>query len=490
MSLRSEIESHIASGKKFLVVGLGRSGVESARFLKRRGAPVCAVEQRSRDEFQSGKGGREILSALENLGVECSFGNSVPPLYDIALAVVSPGVPLSSEVPRIIRENGVPIISEMELGVELSEAESIIVTGTNGKSTTVSLVHRMCNTPSRPTILCGNIGTPVISVLEGANFFSEKGAGATTLVVEASSYQLEACSLIHPKIGVLLNLSENHLERHGNLEGYLAAKARLFRNQTKDDFAVLNRNDPLVWSLSERVRATVVPVGVNFNLDEWSHGALIEYDPAKGVDRILVRHKEETVVYSCGSSPLIGFHNRFNLAIALMTATLRGAEQPWLEECIPTFSTLEHRLERVDAGSEKFVLNDSKATTVAASVVALKAVREAFPTRSIKLMIGGLSKTGSWDPLVNLVRHEGDHIRLVCFGKDGKRLQGIFKEAGIPSMEFSTMKNAALYCYESIKADEIMLLSPGCASFDEFSDFEDRGRVFKEIISSIRGTSR
>ena len=376
----------------------------------------------------------------------------------------------------------------MELGVVLHGGPSVVVTGSNGKSTTVSLIQRMMELSKIPSYLCGNVGVPVISNEELLGSKALEGEPSkTVLVVEASSYQLEACNVLKPNVAVLLNVSENHLERHGTLERYAAAKARMFQFQDKDDLALFNLDDTVVRDISKSCKATVAYVSTR------EESELSKASP----NFVAVSCKEEKVVvhlkgvrreFSTKATKLLGKHNRFNIGVAAITAIRMGCPDGAIQKAIDTFQPLEHRVELLKSAGAVLLINDSKATTVAASVASFLTVREAYPERLVTLMIGGLSKAGSWDPLLKLVAQHKDHVTaVVCFGKDGPLLGSHCRANGIDHVIAADLKRATEAAKQIAKQSGLVLLAPGCASFDEFSDFEQRGTRFKEFAEEVFG---
>ncbi|MBN8549039.1 MAG: UDP-N-acetylmuramoyl-L-alanine--D-glutamate ligase, partial [Deltaproteobacteria bacterium] len=369
----------------------------------------------------------------------------------------------------------------LELGLELFQLPYVVVTGSNGKTTTVTLLHELLRAAGFDSRLCGNVGVPVVADLTKEHVFSEPPREKRVLVVEASSYQLETCCTIKPKVAVLLNLSDNHLERHGTLQRYFEAKARVFANQDGSDFAVLNADDAMVFSLAGRLAAKVAAFGKTFVPGSPQFGAAIL---GSGTIALKVAGQDET--YDVSSSRLLGAHNRANMAAALLAARLMGAQSSALQRAVVEFQPLEHRLEFVEMYGRPLYINDSKSTTVAASVAALTSVVERFPQRSISLLLGGLAKAGSWEPLMNLMQEKQAHLkRIICFGKDGNLLASHCRRHALPHVQAKTLQEAVSLVAAQTTVQDIVLLSPGCASFDQFSDFEERGNVFKSLVRSL-----
>ena len=490
MSFQDKISLLKRSNKKVLVIGLGISGIESARFLRRQELSVRLIERQSEELFLSKSKFSYAVQELRAIGVEISFGldgeRITPLLADVGLVILSPGVPIESAVVGTINRLGVPYVSELELGIELHGGRSLVVTGSNGKSTTVSLLDFILRQAGLPSYLCGNVGTPVISSEE---LHQERVGQRSFLVVEASSYQLEACTVLKPAVSIILNLSENHLERHGSLERYGAAKGRVLRLQTSEDLAIVNADDPAVMSLANSCSATLALFG-RAALTELTKRAPIcasidESNPDGAIIRVSIEGKTE--LYETRSSALLGAHNRYNMAAAILAARRIGVVPEVIQSSLDSFTPLEHRLEVVVRRDidRALIINDSKSTTVAASIAALSTVRRHFPQHRLVIMIGGLSKAGSWEPLLALIKAEGSFIEpVICFGKDGPLLASHCRAQHISCVVAATLRSGADLALESLDqlGQGVVLLTPGCASFDEFTDFEHRGTEFKRYV--------
>jgi UDP-N-acetylmuramoylalanine--D-glutamate ligase len=490
MTSRRILDEIKAAGKKVFVVGLGISGVECARFLAKEGLSVVVVEKQSEETFRTTSKFVSELARLSDSRISVLFGidgeRVAPVLEGAGLVLLSPGVALESAIVGTIKRLGVPFVSELELGVQLHAGESIVVTGSNGKSTTASLIDYILRRAGERSFLCGNVGTPVISNEE---LLAEVGAATSTLVVEASSYQLEACTVLKPAVSVVLNLSENHLERHGSLERYAAAKARVLQLQGAEDLAILNADDPVVLAMRQRTRASIALFGEKPASDlsklskTWASIAYAQ--SSKGVITVSMNGVVEE--YSTENAKLLGPHNRYDMAAAILVARRKGVAHAVIQESLETFLPLEHRLEIVWREAGKTIINDSKSTTVAASLAALVTVAQHFPDERIVLMIGGLSKAGSWTPLLQTIsRLGGQRVSVICFGKDGKLLASHCRSAGVSHIVVPKLLDATRDALSMIAGGGVALLSPGCASFDEFTDFEERGREFKRYLDVIR----
>jgi UDP-N-acetylmuramoylalanine--D-glutamate ligase len=486
MDLRQELQRILAEKKRALVVGLGISGIETVKFLVRAGIEAVAVERTEEEKFTRTSKFKDAVRTLREAGAQLHFGvdgeKAAQHFDGVALAVLSPGVSLESAICGSLKHRSIPYVSELELGLQLFNLPSIIVTGSNGKTTTVTLIHELLKAAGFDSFLCGNVGVPVVAELSREHIFADSSNPKRILVVEASSYQLETCSTIKPKVALLLNLSDNHLERHGTLQRYFEAKARLFANQDKNDFAVLNGDDAMVSALQARVRSQVVFFGSKQPVGGIRNSARIE-----GQSTIALQIDGKPEAYDVSSAKLLGIHNRYNMAAALLAVRLVGAERTAVAKAVVDFLPLEHRLEFLEVTGRPLYINDSKSTTVAAAVAALRSVVERFPQRRVSLMLGGLAKAGSWDPLMLLMsENQGRLKRSVCFGKDGNLLASHCRRHSLPYVQAKNLEEAVHLASEQSSPEDVVLLSPGCASFDQFSDFEERGNVFKSLVRSIK----
>lgn len=485
-SLAEILECAQRSGQRVVVIGLGITGVESARFLRARGLKVCVIEKVIEERFRSSSKFATAMDQLRESGVEVLFGvdgeRIAPHLNGAALVVVSPGVPLESAIIGSIKRHGIPYISELELGIQLHTGPIVVVTGSNGKSTTSALIDHMLRCGGISSRLCGNIGLPVLSAVARPS--------GDTLVVEASSYQLEACTVLKPDVSVVLNISENHLERHGSLERYASAKSRAIRLQSEREMSILNVDDPMVREISRSCRARRAVFGSASEAELRALSSIWARVPAgDGVgDSIVVSIADAREEYQTDRVKLLGRHNRYNMAAAIVAARRLGVSSNAIQEALETFEPLEHRLEIVSREEGRIIINDAKSTTVAASLAALATVFSTFPNLPVTLMIGGLSKAGSWQPLLAMIRaRHGSFARVVCFGRDGGLLASHCRSVGIEPVVATSLREATREALESVRNGGVALLSPGCASFDEFVDFEHRGAEFKRYVRESLG---
>jgi UDP-N-acetylmuramoylalanine--D-glutamate ligase len=439
-----------------LVVGLARTGVATALFCAARDAIVTATDARAENEFA------EALISLHAAGVNLELGGHQENTFlEQDLIIPSPGVPPDAPLLQAARAKGVTIWSEIELADRFLDGRMIGITGSNGKTTTTSLMEHILKNAGFPTILAGNIGTPLISCVERTN-------DKTITVVELSSFQLELIETFRPNISVFLNLTPDHLDRHHTLQAYGAAKARIFENQTEADSAVLNADDPettpyaphkphVYWfSLKQRV----------------AQGAFV------CENQILFRHHgDEDAVMNLKDIPLAGAHNVENVLAAVVAARLAGATPAAIAKGVRSFAGVEHRLEFVaEIGGVRYY-NDSKATNVDATVKAL----EAFPGR-ILIILGGRDKGSDYTVLQKPLREKAVLGLLI-----GAAAEKIEKQiAGSVALDRAgTIERAVEIASHAARPGDIVLLAPACASFDQFQNYEHRGRFFKELVHQL-----
>ena len=444
-----------------LVVGLARSGVAAARLLAQRGARVVATDAKA--ERQLGP----VPDELREHGVRLELGGHRPESFvSPALVVVSPGVPWNLDELKRARSAGVPVIAEIELASRLVEGTVVAVTGTKGKSTTVAVLGEMLREADREVRVGGNIGNALSELIEGATL-------STTFVIEASSFQLEGTDAFHPHVALFLNLSPDHIDRHGDQASYSRAKERIFRNQTSDDWAVVNADDPSVLELARRGRARLLP----FSMEERSgDGAFFEAGQAR-----LRLDGEMQPLFQEASIRLIGRHLAADVLAAGAAARLLGAPCEALERAVRGFSGLEHVLEYVASVGGVDFYNDSKATNVGAAKRAL----EAFD-RPIVAILGGRSKNADFTLLRPAARRAK---AVIAYGEARDEIQtALAGEVAVESCE--RLEDAVVRARERAARGDVVVLAPACASFDQFRDFAERGRAFREsVLAHLEATS-
>jgi len=487
--LRETLEEIRAAERRVLVVGLGVSGIQGARLLANRGLKVTVIEKKAEQLFRAGASATAGLSAIQEIGVQVVFGvdgeGVAAHLAQVGLAVLSPGVSLESSIVGALRRHGIPCVAELEVVTELHNGGVLVVTGSTGKSTTAALIDHIMKGAGVRSTLCGTRGIPVVSNGEASG--SVQGEGSL-LVVEASSYQLEACSFLKPQVSVVVTISEDHLERHGSLERYAAAKERVLRLQTADDLAVVNADDPIVVSMSRRCRASKAVFGaappseLSKLSSTWAHISYL----TSPLGEIIVSHRGVVEEYSTERVQILGRHNRYAIAAAILSARHMGVSQEVVQAGLESFQPLQHRLEVFHTVGGQVVINDSRSTNVAATVAALTTVLEHYPSSRVALMIGGLSKAGAWSPLLTDIASQSSRrdISVICFGRDAALLASHCRAAGVSHVVAERLEDATSQALSMTAGGGVVLLSPGCASFDEYADFEHRGAAFKNFVRS------
>jgi UDP-N-acetylmuramoylalanine--D-glutamate ligase len=443
---------------KVLVVGLARSGVAACEVLRDLGSVVKATDIRSGEDIGPG------IEKLKDLGVALELGrHSTEFAGDCDLVVVSPGVPLESDIIRWAYEHGRTVMSEVELAYCLSEARFVAVTGTNGKSTTVSLLGHVLSAASDKVRVGGNIGYPISSIASGLD-------RDWVCVVEVSSFQLDTCISFRPAVSVLLNITPDHLDRYQSYDAYVESKARLFANQTKDDIAIINRDNKECLRAARDTKCRKLFFSVWDELDE---GAFVRDE------RVVVRvGGDESEVFLTKHLRIRGPHNLANSLAAALAATTLDVEPETIRRAIQDFEGLEHRMEFVARiGGVEFI-NDSKATNLDSLRCALEAA-----TSPTVLIAGGRDKGSDWTELSPLIRERVKSI--VAIGEARHKIRDAL--SGASHVQFAeTLENAVRGSFGLADSGEMVLLSPGCASFDMFNDFEHRGIVFKRAVMKLK----
>jgi UDP-N-acetylmuramoylalanine--D-glutamate ligase len=445
------------AGKKVLIVGAARSGIAAARFLLERGAVVALTDQKPLEKWTP-----EAL-ALKESGVGLLPGEPPSWLLDqLDLVVVSPGVPANIIPIRYAERAGAEVIGEVELAFRSLKGRIVGITGSNGKTTTTSLLGELLRDAGLTVQVGGNIGKPLISMTE-----TSREDGWT--VAELSSFQLETISTFHPAIAIVLNVTPNHMDRYETFNDYAAAKHRIFMNQTAADVAVLNADDPTVSSWASGLRAKVMSFSVRREVE---NGVFL-----RGRELIFRGDAGERVLLNVDEMKLRGLHNVENVAAAFAAGIAAGASVASMNATAKRFDPVEHRLEFVaEIDGVKFY-NDSKATSVDATLKALEAF--AHEAGKVILILGGRGKKAPYAPLEPLIRTKVR--KLVLIGEDAETIEKELGESA-PLERASDMRDAVARSFAAAEKGDVVLLAPACASFDMFESFEHRGRVFKEEV--------
>ncbi len=444
-------------GKRILVVGLGKSGVAAALFLQARGARVTVSDAKAEEQL------RQEIPALLDKGITVeSGGHGERTFRDQDLIVLSPGVPV--DVPQIgqARARGVPVIGEIELASRFLKGHLVAITGSNGKTTTTTLAGEVISMGGYETLVGGNIGTPAISLVG-------ESTADTYNVLEVSSFQLETIESFHPEIAVILNITPDHLDRHRNFRAYVAAKARIFELQRESDFAVLNAGDPTCLELADQIRAQTRWFS---RAGEVKSGAYVKNGKIYWKD-----DEGEQEVMPVSEVPLKGAHNLENVLAAVCVGRLVGCEPHRIRRAVQEFKAVEHRLEFVAKVQGVEYYNDSKATNVDATRKAL----ESFPS-GIHIILGGKDKGSDYSVLGPLLKKRARRVYTIgaAAEKIESQIQGACEIVSAETLEAAVRKAA-----ESAAAGDVVLLAPACASFDQFENYEHRGRVFKEAVAAL-----
>jgi UDP-N-acetylmuramoylalanine--D-glutamate ligase len=440
------------AGKRVMVLGLARTGIAAARFLVGRGASVSVSDRRAESDLIADVESLSSLPLSFRLG-----GEDLSWLEEIDLVAPSPGVPQENPLLREACRRGIPVLSEIELAFRFLKAPLLAITGTNGKSTTTTLAGEILKAAGLKVFVGGNIGVPLIDFVPGDWDWG---------VAEISSFQLEWVEAFRPKIAVLLNMTEDHLDRYPDFASYRAAKERLFAAQTAVDTAVLNRDDPLVWPLRKKIRSRVVSFGWDsvesgvFATSEeivW-RGAVEERFP---LSRVKIR----------------GVHNIENIMAAVAAAKVVGVKAETIQRVIESFAGLEHRMEFVREKNGIAFYNDSKGTNVGATLKSLMSF-----SAPVILLAGGIDKKGDYGILADEVKRKVK--KLVLFGAAREVIQNALGTL-TTTVVVENLDAAVQEAYRSAARGDIVLLSPACASFDMFKNYAERGKIFKDLVHAL-----
>ena len=445
--------------KRILVMGMGRSGIACARFLNDRGGEVTVTDSADASTLAS------AAAELRGLGIAVEMGRHSGDLFtSLDLIVISPGVPHTLEPLEEARRRGIPVIGEIELACRFIGQPIVAVTGTNGKTTTTTLLGRMIEASGLSTFVGGNIGTPLIE-------YVAEGHRRDRVVAEVSSFQLDTIERFRPKVGVLLNITPDHLDRYDDMAAYTRSKGRLFENQSAEDIAILNGGDPAVLSMAARIAAR-----------KWF------FNPSSSTDDGIFLEREALVIRIEGSGPLVvdisathltGKHNLENIAAAALATLATGGSVEGIMSALADFRGLPHRLEYVATVGGVRYFDDSKGTNTDAVVRALDAFEN-----PVVLIMGGRDKGGGYGDLRAAVKKRVKHLVLI-----GEAREAIARELGdccAGRISKVTSMEAAVQCaHTSAEPGDVVLLSPACASFDMFKSYAHRGEVFCRAVAAL-----
>ncbi len=455
----------IAKNTRVLVVGMARSGIAAATLLLREGAVPLLNDTKTMDAF-----GHDLDAFLHT---PCEFHLGEDPLRLLpgcGLAVISPGVPIDAPVVQKANELGIPLIGEMELAFTLLKGTVIAVTGTNGKTTTVSLLGELFRNAGHTTFVGGNIGYPLSAIA----LDSKDG---DIVITEVSSFQLETIETFHPQIAALLNITEDHLNRHATMERYTALKQRVFENQTKNDLAVLNFDDPAVRMVADAIKPKVAWFS---RLSAIEHGVCL-----RGTTVVSVADGAVTPICDTDEIRIPGPHNLENAMTATAIGIAHGIQPDIIRHTLKTFAGVEHRIETVRTVGGVTYINDSKGTNVASTLKAIQSM-----TTPTVIILGGYDKHTDFDELSNAIVQSREIRYTVLIGETAKQIEQSLAANGFHAFTHAqslhdAVETASLHAVPG----GAVLFSPACASFDMFRDYEHRGAVFKEIVNRLNDTN-
>ena len=464
--------------RKIVVVGLGSSGVATARFLINRGARVCATDMAVEADLSP------AAMSLRETGVHLELGgHKLETIENADLVVTSPGVPQAAGLLSHARAHGISVVGEMELAARFVREPIVAITGTNGKTTTTTLIGDMLRRSGVSAFVGGNIGTPLIS-------YVDEEVRAQIVVVEVSSFQLDTIDRFHANVAVLLNITEDHLDRYPDMDAYARSKARIFENQRAEDVAIVNGSDKRIEALTKGIASRKLYFSRHSaaRREAADEGAVITDKAVLIAPRALkgalsttvsappVADNEPAIPFS--AIKLFGRHNHENAAAAALATLAAGGSMSGIKAALADFSGLPHRLELVSAVGGVLFFNDSKATNVDAVVRALESFGE-----PIVLLLGGRNKGGDFTPLVDGVRRRVKH--LVLFGEAREVIDAALGGI-VPVASARSMADAVAKASEISSPGDVVLLSPGCASFDAYENYARRGDDFRRCVERLK----
>ncbi len=457
-------------GKRVLIVGFGRSGVAVAKYMVKQGAKVTVTDLKQKSELT------ESVNACGELKIEYELGRHNNKTFHTAeLIVVSPGVPLNIKPLEEARAQGVPVTSEVDLAAACFQEPVIAITGTNGKTTVTTLIGEMFKADQKPVFVGGNIGNALLNAVIG-----DSDAPTGPIVAELSSFQLELTERLTPAVAVFTNLEEDHMDRYPDFATYVAAKRRLLTACDRNSYVVLNYDCPTISKFGAETQGKVLwytkrdPLDVGGVFAENFTGCYYSLATKNIIAKI--NGKEE--IYDLKLFRLFGEHNRENLMAAICAARTMGVSAKAIQSVIDTFKGVAHRIEFVRKKDGVYFFNDSKGT----NVMSVKRALAAFNSSSIILIAGGKDKNMDFTPLCNLVQTKCKILILLGEAKEKiNRAIGDFAETYL----VGTFEEAILLSYQKSRNGDIILLSPGCASYDMFRNFEERGDYFKKLVNQL-----
>ena len=461
------------AGKKIVVVGLGKTGIAVSRFLKRKGALIVATDTATESDLGPS------LQEIRAMDISVELGQHTSEVFQGAeYIIMSPGVPHTIEPVIHAKNRGIPVLGEIELASRFIKEPIVAVTGTNGKTTTTELLGSMLKLAGIDVFVGGNIGNPLIGYVDDEQ-------NADIIVAEISSFQLDTINTFRPSIGILLNITEDHLDRYPNFEAYAASKIRLFENQQTNDLAILNGSDSLVRSLTRKIKSKklIYPAPKDNEAGAVLNGQKIFFH----LNEAAITHRKfnrsnsaspESTVLDVFNFSRMGRHNLENACAASLAAMAVGAKTQAIQNALDQFQVGPHRLEYVDTIQGIDFYNDSKATNVDAVI---KAVQNF--TQPVVLIMGGLDKGGDFHALKQILA--GRTKSLIVMGQAAATIQSILGDV-VPTTAATSMADAVKQAFQISSQEDIVLLSPGCASFDMYDSYAQRGEDFKRVVQNLK----
>lgn len=446
--------------KNVLVIGLGVSGISTIKALDKLGALIWVTDTKNEEELS------EVLEALEGIAINKHLGVKDFDLSKIDLIIKSPGVPPHIPIIERALKEGIEVISDIELSYRLKISDNFLtISGTNGKTTTTTLVGQILKAAGFKTHVVGNIGTGILAEIVNSN-------NDDVFVIEASSFQLEHTANFKPRVSLLLNLAPDHIDWHGSYENYIKSKKKIFVNQDNTDYTVLNYDDPLLRSFKDEIKSNIIWFSTNEKLEK---GIYIE-----GEDIVIKDGGETYTIMSTKDIKVLGRHNLENILGCLGMCIAMAIDLYLQKEIITEFKGVEHRLEYVDEIEGVKFYNDSKGTNPEASIKAIEAVP--YP---IILIAGGYDKSSNYDDLILSFKNKVK--AMILLGQTKYRLKEAADKNNFSSYYFvDSMEEAVRLAYKLANSGDNILLSPACASWGMFRNFEERGRIFKEAVFKLR----
>lgn len=446
-------------GQKFFVAGMSVSGESGARFLLERGAEVYIYDDVVNERVS------EVMSELASLGAHVVAADACLVAADKCdILVLSPGIPIDAALPVAFRKQGKSIIGEEELGALFLRATSVAVTGTNGKTTTVTMLNEMLNAAGEHSVACGNCGNPLVGEVDNLTFND-------FAVIEVSSFQLETLSSLRPHIAVVTNITEDHMNRHYNMENYIFLKSKILRNLRESEYAVLNYDDPTVRAFAKNTKAKVIYFSVQSQIDgSYYRDGAVYFNGEKYFD--------------IGEMTLNGVHNLYNALACVAVAGILGLNKSLAAKSLCAFKGVSHRVEKIREVNGVTYINDSKGTNTDASLKAAQCM-----DRPTVILLGGKDKGDDYIPLFEGL-NSSPVVHAVIYGENRFKMLNAAIKAGFVSFSLCSEFMTAVKLAELVaKPGQCVLLSPASSSFDSFSNFEERGDAFRELVEKINETA-